>query len=143
MSKRGSGSSVLRQRPLLSLPQIVVLLLIVAAIVIALDLNQRAQSGRLVGVGEEALQVQISAESTRQVELQATLEYVQSQDYVAAYARDEAGMVLPGEKRVVPLLLEVTPQPTAFPESTPDPIGNAQPWQAWWRLLTDAPQPSR
>lgn len=143
MSKRGSGSSVLRQRPLLSLPQIVVLLLIVAAIVIALDLNRRAQSGRLVGVGEEALQVQISAESTRQVELQATLEYVQSQDYVAAYARDEAGMVLPGEKRVVPLLLEVTPQPTAFPASTPDPIGNARPWQAWWRLLTDAPQPSR
>jgi cell division protein FtsB len=142
MSKRASGSSILRQRPLLNLPQIVVLLLIIAAIVIALDLNRRAQSGRLVGVGEEALQVQIAAESTRQVELQATLEYVQSEDYVAAYARNEAGMVLPGEKRIVPLLLEVTPQPTPFPNATPDPIGNAQPWQAWWRLLTDAPQPS-
>lgn len=143
MSKRAFDSSVFRQRPLLNLPQIVVLLLIVAAIVIALDLNRRAQSGRLVGVGEEALQVQISAESTRQIELQATLEYVQSQDYVAAYARNEGGMVLPGEKRIVPLLLEVTPAPTPFPDSTPDPIGNAQPWQAWWRLLTDAPQPSR
>ncbi len=143
MANRFTGSSIFRQRPLLNLPQIVVLLLIIAAIVIALDLNRRAQSGRLVGVGEEALQVQIAVESTRQVELQATLEYVQSQDYVAAYARNEGGMVLPGEKRIVPLVIEVTPQPTPFPESTPDPIGEAQPWQAWWRLLTDAPQPSR
>ncbi|MEZ4518431.1 MAG: hypothetical protein R3C44_16955 [Chloroflexota bacterium] len=143
MAKRISESSIFRQRPLLNLPQIVVLLLIIAAIVIALDLNRRAQSGRLVGVGEEALQVQIEAESTRQIELQATLEYVQSQDYVAAYARNEGGMVLPGEERVVPLVIEVTPQPTPFPESTPDPIGEARQWQAWWRLLTDAPQPSR
>lgn len=142
MSKRGSGSGVLQQRPLLSVSQIVVLLLILAAITIALDLNRRAQSGRLVGVGEDVLQAQVSAESTRQVELVATLDYVHSDDYVAAYARDEAGMVLPGEKRVVPLFVEVTPQPTPFPEGTPDPIGNARPWQAWWQLLTDAPQPT-
>lgn len=143
MTKRFLDASVFRQRPLLNLPQIVVLLFIVAAIVIALDLNRRAQSGRLVNVGEEALQVQIATEATRQIALQATLQYVQSEDYVAAYARNEAGMILPGEKRIVPLLLEVTPQPTPFPEGTPDPIGNAQPWQAWWRLLTDSPQPSR
>ena len=131
-----------RQRPLLTIPQILVLLAVIAALFIALDLNRRAQAGQLVGVGEEALQAEVNAESTRQVELQATLTFVQSDDFVSAYARDEAGQLLPGEKRVVPLVIEAPPEPTAVPEPTPDPAQDAQPWQAWWRLLTDAPQPS-
>jgi hypothetical protein len=130
-----------RQRPLLTLPQLLVLLAVIAALFIALDLNRRAQAGQLVGVGEEALQAEVEAESTRQVELQATLTFVQSDDFVSAYARDEAGQLLPGEKRIVPLLIEAPPEPTAVPEPTPDPAQNARPWQAWWRLLTDAPQP--
>jgi cell division protein FtsB len=137
MSDRSS-----RQRPLLTLPQILILLTVMAALFIALDLNRRAQAGRLVGVGEEALQEEVDYESTRQVELQATLTYVESEDYVAAYARDEGGYVLPGEKRVVPLLIEATPAPTPAPTTTPDPAVNARPWQAWWQLLTDVPQPS-
>ena len=51
--------------------------------------------------------------------------------------------ILPGERRIVPLLQEATPEPTALPAPTPDPALEAQPWQAWWRLLTDAPQPTR
>jgi len=132
-----------RQRPLLTLPQIIVLLAVGAGIFVALDLNRRAQARRLVGVDEEALQTEVNVEMTRQVELQATLEYVQTDDYVAAYARDEGGYLLPGERRVVPMPVEVTPTPTAAAAPTPDPITRARPWQAWWALLTDAPQPSR
>ena len=134
---------LLRQRPLLTLPQILVLLAVVAALFIALDLNRRAQAGRSVGVGEAALQQQVDLEVTRQVELQATLTYVQSEDFVAEYARDEAGQLLPGERRIVPLVIETTPEPTPIPTPAPDPATNARPWQAWWRLLTDAPQPTR
>lgn len=137
------GGRLLRQRPLLTLPQLLVLLAVIAALYIALDLNRRAQAGRLVGVGEEALQREVALESTRQVELRATLNYVQSEDYVAAYARDEGGFILPGERRVVPLFLEATPEPTPASVATPDPAVHARPWQAWWQLLTDAPQPSR
>ena len=132
-----------RQRPLLSFPQIIIILLVGAALFIAVDLNRRAQAGQLVGVGQGDLQLEVDLESTRQVELEATLEYVLSDDYVAAYARNEGGYLLPGEKRVVPLVIEATPQPTAVPTATPDPIQNARPWQAWWHLLTDAPQPVR
>ena len=131
-----------RQRPLLTLTQFVIMVAIVFAIYIALDLNQRARAGHLVGVGEEALQQELLLETTRQVELQATLEYVQSDDYVAAYARDEGGQLQPGEVRVVPLPIEATPPPPSAPAATPDPALNARPWQAWWRLLTDAPHPS-
>lgn len=143
MAKKLFDSPVFRSRPLFSLPQVIFFLVIVGAIIIAIDLNNRAQAGRLVGSGEEALQAQIDREATRQVELQATLEYVTSDDYVAAYARNEGGMILPGERRIVPLLQEATPEPTALPPPTPDPALEAQPWQAWWRLLTDAPQPTR
>lgn len=130
----------IRQRPLLTLPQIIVLLALLAALFIALDLNQREQAGELIGVGEEALQGQINVETTRQIELKATLDYVASDDYVAAYARDEGGQLQPGEKRIVPLLVETTPVPVP-PTATPDPALEARPWQAWWHLLTDAERP--
>lgn len=132
-----------RQRPLLTVPQIIILLAVIAGIFIALDLNRRAQAGRLVGVGEDSLQAEVNVEMTRQVELQATLEYVQSDDYVAAYARDEGGYLLPGEKRIVPMPIEAPPIPTAVSAPTPDPVTQARPWQAWWELLTDSPQPTQ
>jgi cell division protein FtsB len=143
MAKKSSESKTYRSRPLLNLPQVILLLVLVAGIIIAVDYNRRGQAGRLVGLGAEALRIQIDSEATRQVELQATLEYVTSEDYVASYARNEGGMIQPGERRIVPLLQEATPEPTPVPPPTPDPALQAKPWQAWWRLLTDAPQPVR
>ena len=131
------------RQPVLTLPQFLVLLAVLAGLVIALDLNRRAEAGRLVGVGEDELQAEIEAESTRQIELRATATYVQSDSYVEAYARSEGGYLKPDEVRVVPLLVEGTPVPTPASPPTPDPVTIARPWQAWWRLLTDAPQPKR
>jgi cell division protein FtsB len=130
-----------RERPLLTLPQILILLGVIGALFIGLDLTRRAQAGRLVGVGEEALREEIGLEATRQIELQATLEYVQSDEYVAAYARNEGGLILPGEKRIVPLVAEATPGPPPAATATPDPAVNARPWQAWWQLLSDQNYP--
>ncbi len=143
MAKKSTESKTLRSRPLLNLPQVILLIVLAAAILVAVDYNRRGQAGRLAGQGEEALRSQIDAESTRQVELQATLEYVTSDDYVASFARNEGGMIQPGERRIVPLLQEATPEPTPTPPPTPDPALQAKPWQAWWRLLTDIPQPTR
>ena len=130
-----------RQKPLLTVPQILILLAVIAGLFIALDLNRRAQLGRLAGAGEAELREEIQAEETRQIELQATATYVNSEQYVEAYAREEGGYVLPGERRVVPLIVEGTPVPAPTPAPTPDPAASAHPWQAWWRLLTDAPLP--
>ncbi|MFZ0548647.1 MAG: hypothetical protein WAM60_24570 [Candidatus Promineifilaceae bacterium] len=135
-------SKLLSHRPILTATQIVILVAILAGLFVALDLNRRAQAGRLVGTGEESLETELETEQTRQVELRVTLSYVQSEDYVAAYARDEGGYILPGEKRIVPLIVEGTPGPSPQPTPTPDPAEYARPWQAWWRLLTDSPLPS-
>jgi cell division protein FtsB len=136
-------SKLLSHRPILTVTQIIVLVVILIGLVFALDLNRRAQAGRLVGTGEETLAEELEMESTRQAELRVTLSYVQSEDYVAAYARDEGGYILPGEKRIVPLIVEGTPEPPQPAAPTPDPALNARPWQAWWRLLTVSPLPSR
>lgn len=136
-------SKLLSHRPILTITQIIVLVVILVGLVFALDLNRRAQAGRLVGTGQETLAEELELEVTRQAELRVTLSYVQSEDYVAAYARDEGGYILPGEKRIVPLVIEGTPEPPQQELPTPDPALNARPWQAWWRLLTDSPLPSR
>lgn len=133
--------NLLKKRPLLTLPQIIVLAGVLAALYFALDLNRRAQAGELVGIDAGVLEAEIELETTRRVELEATLVYVQSDDYVADYARNEGGYLQPGEKRVAPIFIEAAPQATAVPASTPDPASQARPWQAWWRLLTDAPYP--
>ncbi len=134
---------IFQQRSLLTLPQILVSLTIIAALMIAIDLNRRAEAGQLVGVGEQALQREVALETTRQVELRVTLAYVESEDYISTYARNEGGQLLSGEKRVVPLIVEAQVQATPAPIVTPDPAEHVRPWQAWWELLTDAPQPTR
>lgn len=139
---RQSSRRIFRQRPLLSLPQVLVLVGVVVAIYIGVDLNHRAQTGRLIQANELALEEKMALESTRQIELLATRDYVNSDAYIADYARNEAGMVLPGEKRIVPLQIESAPVPTAIASPTPDPAYDARQWQAWWRLFTDAPLPS-
>ncbi|MEJ2752864.1 MAG: hypothetical protein ACK2U5_12970 [Candidatus Promineifilaceae bacterium] len=132
-----------RQRPLLSLPQILVLAGIVFAIYVGFDLNRRAQAGAEIEHTEQVMEERVNLETTRQVELMMTREYVNSDAYVAAYARNEAGQLMPGEKKIVPLLINATAVATPVPTATPDPAYDARPWQAWWRLISDAPLPAQ
>lgn len=143
MARKWFDSPIFRTRPLFSVTQVILVLVVAGGIIIAIDFNNRAQAGRLVGNDEEALQSQIEREATRQVELMVTLEYVSSDDYAASYARNERGMILPGERRIVPILQEAPPESTPIAPATPDPASQARPWQGWWRLMTDAPQPIR
>ena len=138
-----SSRRVFHQRPLLSLPQVLVLVSIVVAIYIGVDLNHRAQTGRLIQANELSLEERVALESTRQVELMVTRDYVNSDDYVADHARNEASMVMPGEIRIVPLHSGTSPLPTVVATVTPDPAYDARAWQAWWRLFSDAALPSR
>ncbi len=130
------------KRPLLTFTQLIILLAVLIGLYVALDLNRRAQAGRLVGIGEGSLRSELELESTRQVGLQATLIYVESDDYVSVYAREEGGFLLPGEKKVVPLIIAASPEPLMPEESTPDPAEYARPWQAWWQIFTDSPMPT-
>jgi cell division protein FtsB len=131
------------KKPLLTLTQGIALSVILFGLFVALDLNRRAQAGRLVGKDEETLRAEYDDETARKVELEATLVFVESEEYVKRYARDEAGKVLPGEKKVVPVVVEADDGPSVSSDQPSDPAQYARPWQAWWQLLTDTPMPTR
>ncbi|MEM7801240.1 MAG: hypothetical protein AAF633_18755 [Chloroflexota bacterium] len=134
--------SFTNRKTLVTIPQVLIIFGVIFILFLAVNNNRRSPTAEPETSDQSILESQVAAEGTRQIELEATLSYVQSDDYVAAYARDEGGQLLPGEKRVVPIITEAAPLPTSTPLPTPDPIHVSRPWQAWWQLLTDSPLPS-
>lgn len=132
-----------REQPLLSLPQIIIFLLVIGILYFTVTINRRNQNGELMLEEKQVVEAQVALEATRQVELNATLEYRTGDESVEDYARNEGGLLLNGEVRVKPELIEATLAPTPFPVTTRDPILDAQPWQAWWKMLSDTPRPTR
>jgi cell division protein FtsB len=128
---------------ILSWPQILIILAVVAALALAVDLTSRAQAGREQLSQDQSLSTMVEAERESNRQLKVTLTYVYSNDYVADYARNEAGMILPGEKRVVPLPHPLPLTPTPIPTPVPLIIVPDEPWQAWWMLFFDSPPPGR
>ena len=79
----------------------------------------------------------LTAALEEQATLQARLDYVQSDAYIAEWSQVHAGMTLPEETLVVPIVPTSTPTP--IPTSTPVPTPTPTPlpfWQKWWRSLT-------
>ncbi|WP_376792819.1 septum formation initiator family protein [Thermoflexus sp.] len=77
----------------------------------------------------ERLQQAIATEQARATALAEQASYVRSEEFVARWARLEAGMVRPHE---TPYRVERIPSPpTPYPTPTPVP----QPWQVWWALI--------
>ena len=135
--------SSFREHPLLTLPQIIIVLLVIGILYFTITINRRNQSGELMLEERQIVEAQVELESTRQVELQTTLEYRTGDESVEDYARNEGGLLQNGEVRVKPELIEATPAPTPEPIVTRDPILDAKPWQAWWKLISDSPRPTQ
>ena len=137
------GTDKSSKRPVLNLPQVLVVLGVLIALALGLNLSARARTGEAMSSEEAVLATRLAAEHEHNQALVVTLTYVYSEDYVADYARDEAGMLLSGEKRIVPL-----PNPSPLtPTPVPPPISVVQapddPFAAWWMLFFDSPPPGR
>lgn len=124
---------------------------IMFAAILAIGLILGLNFTRLFSAGQPLQQTynQLTSEITQlekdQADLTRERDYVQSDDYVESWARDEGKMVLPGEHLVIPVgsqsASEVTPEPVqqaAVQTTPPDPPK----WQLWWALFfdTDLPQ---
>ncbi|SNB72510.1 septum formation initiator family protein [Thermoflexus hugenholtzii] len=79
----------------------------------------------------ERLRAAIATEQARATRLAEQARYVQSEEFVARWARLEAGMVRPNE---TPYRLSWTPSASP-PPSPPTPTPTPLPWQAWWMRL--------
>ncbi len=132
-----------KKRWAIGLPQVLIIIGILISLGLAVDLTAKARTGRTITASEARLDRLVEAERERGKQLEVTLAYVLSDDYVADYARNEGGMTLPGEVRVVPMLhpppLTPTPMPTPLPiVPIPD-----DPWEAWWMLFFDSLPPGK
>lgn len=132
-----------KKHPILTLPQILIIVGALLALVVTLSLNLKGRENDTLSAEEAALATLVGQEHQRKAQLYLTLTHVSSDDYVADYARNEGGMLLPGERRVVPL--PNPPPPTATPIPTPVQAvaGPRTPFEAWWRLFFDGPAPGQ
>lgn len=124
---------------------------IMFAAILAIGLILGLNFTSLVAAGQPLRQLyqQVTGEIDRLENEQSDLikerDYVQSDSYVEAWARDEGKMVRPGEVLIVPVpstsSLQATPvpQPEVLPQTTPPQAEN---WQLWWSLFFDSPPPS-
>lgn len=77
----------------------------------------------------ERLRAAIATEQIQATRLAEMARYVQSEEFVARWARLEAGMVRPQE---TPYRLKPPPTPTP---AVPTPTSTPLPWQAWWMRI--------
>ena len=108
----------------------VLMLVLISAFARAWTTNQALQ-------GEIAtLELMLTAAYEEQATLQARLDYVQSDAYIAEWSQVHAGMALPEETLVIPVAPTSTPTPIPTPKLAPTPTPTPLPfWQKWWRAL--------
>ena len=115
-------------------------LLVVLILVLASAFVRASRMNQVLRAEVATLAPMLTAVLEEQATLQARLEYVQSDEYIAEWSREHAGMTKAGETLVVPV--EITPTPTPIPPPTPAPTPTPTPlpfWQRWWRTLTGEP----
>ncbi len=123
---------------------------IMFAAILAIGLILGLNFTRLFTAGQPLQQTynQLTADITQlekdQADLTRERNYVQSDDYVESWARDEGKMLLPGEHLVIPVgsqsAVEATPEAVqqAVVQTTPP---EPPKWQLWWALFFDNDPP--
>jgi cell division protein FtsB len=99
--------------------------------------GQQVVRARQMRVEEARLEQAVATKQAYHDELTAQLEYVQSDEYVEQWAREDARMARPGEVAVVVLddadtatEADATPKSTATPEPEPKSF-----WAELWELI--------
>jgi hypothetical protein len=131
-----------RTKALAAIPlsQILAISVLSLAIFLVIDYGQREAADRYVSQAERDLQAQIAAEADLHQELLALREYVNSPEYVERWAREQANMVLPGDRPVILMTPQVSDNTFALVE--PQPVASVQDreqpnWVQWWALFFD------
>lgn len=84
-----------------------------------------AIKGRQLNLQEDALNAEIRVQQEKYQELQALEQYLKSDEYVEQVAREQLGLVNPGETAIIAIPTE--PSPTPGPDApAPD---------LWWETL--------
>jgi cell division protein FtsB len=104
-----------------------------AAVLIFGDLSQRMGEARRLETEARLAQTQVASLEAENDRLRTQMAAATSGVLVEQWARGEAGMVLPGERLMVPFN-PAEGTPTVWPPETPMP-DLPRPWEVWFALL--------
>jgi cell division protein FtsB len=117
------------------------IILVVALVVIGIGwafVEQLTLAQELRGE-EEKLEAIVATREARREQLTATLAYVQSDEYVEEWAREELKMAKPGEVVVIPVVSAggdaSEEAPTAQPDGGEVDVPERPFWRVWWEAL--------
>jgi cell division protein FtsL len=111
--------------PQLTTAKIVIGVAAIIAVYFLATFVGNAIKGRQLDLQEQALNSEIRAQQERYQELQALEQYLKSDEYIEQVAREQLGLVKPGETGIIAIPAE--PSPTPAPDS-PQP-------DLWWERL--------
>lgn len=124
--------------------QVVFVSILAIGLLLTINFSARIRRSQQINDLRTNMQATITVLEDTRYELRQEADYVNSDAYVAEWAHQEAKMVRPGERLVIPVP-GLPPAPTAQPRSTPIPPENNDPdipiWQLWWNLFSDSEPP--
>ncbi len=113
------------------IPMIWILAIVVLGILVLGDLNRRMADARRLEQDTLILQTEVAAMATERVDLMTRVAEATSEKVVAAWAREDAKMVRPGEVLVVPVGPPgATPVPGELSAGQDEDISNFEIWLA-------------
>lgn len=124
--------------------QIMFAAILAIGLILGLNFTRLFSAGQPLQQTYNQLTTDIAQLEKDQADLIHERDYVQSDDYVESWARDEGKMLLPGEHLVIPVgsqsAAEATPeavQQAPVQTTPPEPPK----WQLWWTLFFDTEPP--
>jgi hypothetical protein len=133
-----------KKPPLISTTQFAAIVVLTIALFLVIDFGRRTTAGYYVSQTEKRLIAEIEALLEQQEMLKQRRDYVQTDAYVEQWAREQAHMVRPGDRRLIVVTrpasstpAEDQPLPTSPPPESValhEPVPN---WHHWWRLFWD------
>lgn len=121
--------------------QFVGIIVLTVILLLIVDYGRRASTGYYVAQAEEQLKAEIAVELTKNAQLKERLEYVQSEQYVEEWARENGRMAHPGDQPFILVTVEApfvaaagAPLPAQADSASPQPT-----WHQWWYLFFDTP----
>ena len=113
--------------------RVLLVIIFVVLFFLLMDLNHRLGEMNRLSQQRATLALETTRLAQTQMVLETKIANVNSDTAVEKWAREEAKLVKPGDKLIVPIPPPgETPQPTPVTFAVPEPVPN---WRVWWQLF--------
>ncbi|HDH09312.1 MAG TPA: septum formation initiator family protein [Chloroflexi bacterium] len=128
-----------KKHPIISSGQFIAIIVATIALFMAVDFGRRMAAIYRLQREKARLEQEVAQEQSRQEELKAYKDYVQSDEFVEQWARTEGKMVKPGETPVVPVPVRTPTLSEKHPPEEGQAMKGESHWREWWELFFGGP----